>query len=203
MSRTRRKNNSIVGQFVAHSREMRESPAWAAVPDNARRVLDRLELEHMRHGGAENGSLPCTYSDFVAHGVRRASVSLALRQCEALGFLEITHRGGRSISEYRDPSRYRLTYLNGRGQSAIKTDEWKRIETDEDAKAALKRAAEEKNRSTQACRAKNAKTPDALAYPAPDALAELGMAPSRTRKRNSCTRRESGTPIYISGRCRA
>src|SRR5215204_4133497 len=148
MSRTRRKNNQISGQFVAHSRELRESAAWRALPDNARRILDRLELEHMRHGGAENGSLPCTYSDFVAHGVRRASVSLALRQCAALGFLEITHRGGRSISEYRNPSQYRLTYLTGRGQSAIKTDEWKRIKTDEDAKAALKRAAEDKNHET-------------------------------------------------------
>jgi hypothetical protein len=80
----------------------------------------------MRHGGAENGALPCTYSDFVGHGIRRASVSLALRQCTALGFLEITHRGGRSISEHRNPSRYRLTYINGRHTSAIRTDEWKR-----------------------------------------------------------------------------
>jgi len=107
MSRTRRKNNQISGQFVAHSRELRESAAWRALPDNARRILDRLELEHLRHGGAENGALPCTYSDFVAAGVRRASVSLAIRQCAALGFLEVTHRGGRSNAEYRNPSRYR------------------------------------------------------------------------------------------------
>ena len=117
MSRTRRKNNQLSGQFVAHSRELRESPAWRALPDNARRILDRLEVEHMRHGGAENGALPCTYSDFVAAGVRRASVSLAIRQCVALGFLEVTHRGGRSNAEYRNPSRYRLTYLNGRAQA--------------------------------------------------------------------------------------
>ena len=107
MSRTRRKNNQISGQFVAHSRELRESAAWRALPDNARRILDRLEVEHMRHGGAENGALPCTYSDFVAAGVRRASVSLAIRQCAALGFLEVTHRGGRSNAEYRNPSRSR------------------------------------------------------------------------------------------------
>ena len=69
MSRTRRKNNQISGQFVAHSRELRELAAWRALPDNARRILDRLEVEHMRHGGAENGALPCTY--FVAAGAAR------------------------------------------------------------------------------------------------------------------------------------
>jgi len=142
MSKTRRKNNSITGQFIAHPRELRESSAWLALPDNARRILDRIEIEHMRHGGAENGALPCTYSDFVGHGIRRASVSLAIRQCTALGFLEITHRGGRSISEHRNPSRYRLTYINGRHTSAIRTDEWKRITTEQEAIAALQHAAE-------------------------------------------------------------
>jgi hypothetical protein len=47
MSRTGRKRSAIAGAFVAHSLEMRSSPAWMALPDNARRVLDRLELEHM------------------------------------------------------------------------------------------------------------------------------------------------------------
>jgi hypothetical protein len=182
MSRTRRKNNLIKGQFVAHPRELRESSAWLALPDNARRILDRLEIEHMRHGGAENGTLPCTYSDFVLHGLRRASVSLAIRQCVALGFLEITQRGGRSISEFRNPSRYRLTYTNGRGMSSIVSDEWKRITSADAATAALQRAAEEKNHAAQATRrVANSKKPDALAYPDPDAPAELRLAPSRTR----------------------
>jgi hypothetical protein len=48
---------------------MRSSPAWLALPDNARRVLDRLELEHMQHGGAENGVLVVTFDDFERHGI--------------------------------------------------------------------------------------------------------------------------------------
>jgi hypothetical protein len=109
-------------------------------------------------------------------------VSLAIRQCVALGFLEITQRGGRSISEFRNLSRYRLTYINGRGISAIKSDEWRRITSADAATAALQRAAEEKNHTTQATRrVANSKKPDALAYPDPDALAELRLAPSRTR----------------------
>ena len=67
MSR-RRKGNGTLKNFVAHSRELRESAAWRALPDNARRVLDRLELEHMRHGGAANGRLVCTYYRFREGG---------------------------------------------------------------------------------------------------------------------------------------
>ena len=144
-----RKVNSVLKNFIAHSRELRESPAWRALPDNTRRVLDRLELEHLRHAGSENGNLPCTYSDFVEAGLRRASVSLAIRQCEALGFLQITRRGGRSISDVRRPSLYRLTYVVGRGKSDVPTDEWKRIASAADSAAALKRAACERNVDTQ------------------------------------------------------
>jgi hypothetical protein len=90
---SRRKPNKIAEQFIAHTREMRESIAWRYLPDNARRILDRLELEHMHHAGGENGRLPCTYADFARAGIRRRSVSLAIQQCEALGFLEVTNAG--------------------------------------------------------------------------------------------------------------
>jgi hypothetical protein len=143
VSSNRRKVNSILKNFIAHSREFRESPAWRALPDNARRVLDRLELEHMRHAGSENGKLPCTYSDFVKAGVRRASVALALRQCVALGFVEITKRGGRSLSNVRRPSLYRLTYVFGRSAAGMPTDDWKRIKTIEEARLALQLATAE------------------------------------------------------------
>ena len=133
----RRKGNNTLKNFVAHSRELRESPAWRALPDNARRLLDRLELEHMLHGGAENGRLPVTYSDFEGAGLRRKSISLAIRQCVAFGFLEITRRGGRSISDIRPPSLYRLTYVHGRGGGGAPTDEWRKILTDEQAMAAF------------------------------------------------------------------
>jgi hypothetical protein len=186
---TRRRKNSITENFIVHPRSLRESAAWHALPDNGRRILDRLELEHMRHGGAENGHLPCTYSDFVKAGVRRASVSLAIRQAVALGFLEVTQRGGRSISRVRPPSKYRLTYINGRGRSQPATNEWKRIADAADAEAALTRAADQRNHESQPLRCassglKHKKTGRGSAsgagrangtaqYPQPDALAEL------------------------------
>jgi len=148
-TRTRRKASGTLKNFVAHSRELRESHAWRALPDNARRVLDRLELEHMQHGGAMNGRLPCTFSDFEKAGLRRKSISLAIRQCIALGFLEIGRRGGRAISGFRVPSLYRLTYLHGRKESSPLTEEWRSIATAEDAARALDAAALEICRHTQ------------------------------------------------------
>ena len=146
---SKRRRSTITDNWVAHTKGMRESSAWRCLPDTARRVLDRLELEHMRHGGARNGDLICTYSDFVRSGIRRASISLAIRQTVALGFVEVMDSGGRSISGFRAPSRYRLTYLNGVGRSSIPTDDWKRISSDDVAQAALVKAKEEKRYDTQ------------------------------------------------------
>jgi hypothetical protein len=50
---------------------------------------------------------------------------------------EITQKGGRSISHYKSPSLYRLTYVNGRAPSPLPTDNWKFIGTKEAALAAL------------------------------------------------------------------
>lgn len=110
MSR-RRKQDKPRDSFVVHSLVMRQSAAWRALPDHARRVLDRLEQEHMLHAGAMNGRLYCTYRDFEAAGLPYKAIATAIRQCVALGFVEITHQGTPSISEVRNPSRYRLTYV--------------------------------------------------------------------------------------------
>src|SRR3954469_12528814 len=100
----KRRRNRIGEQFISHSREMRESPAWRHLPDKARRILERLELEHMRHGGAQNGHLSCTYDDFLKAGVRRQAVPIAIRQCVALGFLQVMRRGGLTYTGYKMPS---------------------------------------------------------------------------------------------------
>jgi hypothetical protein len=138
---SRQRRNKFGEQFIMHPRELRESIAWRYLPNNGRRALDRLELEHMQHGGLENGELPCTYDDFAEAGIRRPSVALALRQCVALGFLEVTQRGGRSRAENRWPSKYRLTYVHGAGKSPLPTHDWSKIKTKAEAEAALRFAA--------------------------------------------------------------
>jgi hypothetical protein len=183
----KRKVNSILKNFVAHPRELRESPAWRALPDNARRVLDRLELEHMRHAGSANGRLPCTYSDFVKAGIRRASVSLAIRQCVALGFLEITRRGGRSISDVRPPSLYRLTHVFGQSDPGP-TDEWKNIASEDHAVVALQKAATQRNYETQAV-AKPKKAGRANGTP---------WSPENGTPRKAAAGRANGTPSAVA-----
>jgi hypothetical protein len=145
MSGRRDKYVQEPGSWVMHRIAMKESPAWRAAPDNVRRLLDRLELEHMRHGGAENGRLVCTYDDLAKWGLRRASVALAIRQAVGLGFLEVTRAGYKSAAEFRVTSLYRLTYVFGRGRGRRDrqepTDEWELIATDEKAAAKLAEAA--------------------------------------------------------------
>ncbi|MBN9074320.1 MAG: hypothetical protein J0H34_22510 [Rhizobiales bacterium] len=120
----RRKPGTINGQFIAHRVEMLESDAWGALSFAARRILDRLEIEHAGHGAKENGSLPCTYADFERFGVRRKSIAPAIRQLVQCGFVEVTHKGRGGNAEFRHPSRYRLTYLHTR--TAGPTDDWRR-----------------------------------------------------------------------------
>jgi len=154
------KPGAINGPFISIRLDVRESIAWRFLPDNARRVLDRLELEHMRHGRAINGDLVCTYDDFFNAGLRRASVALAVRQCVELGFLEITSAGYRTAAEFRAPSKYRLTYVHGRRKNADPTDEWTGIATQADAEAALLRAALTKNGTRHPPRLKATPTRD-------------------------------------------
>lgn len=120
----RKKPHAISGQFIAHRVEMLESPAWASLSFAARRCLDRIEIEHANHGAKENGNLPVTYADLEAFGVRRKSIAPAIRQLVQCGFLEVTSKGRGGNAEFRQPSRYRLTYLYTR--TGAPTDEWKR-----------------------------------------------------------------------------
>lgn len=116
------KSGQIDGPWVAHRRALLESAAWQSLSLAARRVLDRLEIEHMQHAGLENGRLKTTYADLEAFGVRRASVSGALAELIATGLVRVTEQGRGGNAEYRRASCYRLTYLHAFGQEP--TDEW-------------------------------------------------------------------------------
>ncbi len=101
-----------------------------------RRALDRIELEHMDHGGAENGKLPVTYVDFEKWGVRADSIAGTIRALEALGLIEITRHGYAGAAEKRAPSLYRLTYLgawNAGRADETGTHEYQKIKTVEEA----------------------------------------------------------------------
>lgn len=123
----------IVGQFIPRPVRMMESPAYRALSLSGHRVLARVEVEHGAHGGMDNGSLPVTFLDFENYGIDRHAIGPAIRECVALGFLEVTERGRSGNGDFRKPNKFRLTYLIRRGIKA--SNEWQKIETEEQAKA--------------------------------------------------------------------
>ncbi|WP_420414382.1 hypothetical protein [Roseibium sp.] len=133
------KKQKIDGPFVAITLEMLASPAWQALGITERRVLDRIELEHLSHGGTQNGNLIVTYDDFVQYGVSRKGISKALHVLEELGFLEVKVRGRGANGEARIASRYRLTAVTGNLEP---TNEWRQIKTKEEAKNSIRLAVQ-------------------------------------------------------------
>src|SRR5260370_37027261 len=101
---SRRKASSP--QFVMHTIEMLESAAYRALSVSGHRVLARIEIEHGHHGGKENGRLPITFDDFEEYGISPKSVAPALREVQALGFVNVTTRGRPSKPDFvRHPNR--------------------------------------------------------------------------------------------------
>jgi len=121
----------IDGPFVPHRLDMLTSPAYRVLSRAALQVLTRLEVEHMGHAGQDNGALPCTYDDFVEHGIHRQAIGPAINECVALGFLRVTERGRSGNGAFRSANKFRLTYIATRGVAP--TDDWDAIETDEEA----------------------------------------------------------------------
>ncbi len=112
------------GQFLGRTREMLKSPAFRGLSLTALRILARLEIEHMDHGGRDNGKLAVTYVDFMEYGVRgRRHIKPAIDELVDAGFIEITRKGRAGNREFRQPSLYRLTYVHT--NTAGPTDEWR------------------------------------------------------------------------------
>jgi hypothetical protein len=158
----RKKNNAIDGQFSARTIEMLESPAWRALSLSAHRVFDRICIELAQHGGNDNGRLPVTYSQFMEYGIDRHAISPAIRELEALGFIEVTQRGKPSAGDLRWPNFFRLTCVNSRS-STVPSHEWRRIKTRQDAelvaKAARKAKCKKQNPSVETPHCTGGETP--------------------------------------------
>jgi hypothetical protein len=114
--------SKIPEQFIPRPRSMLESKAYRSLSLSARRVMERIELEHLRHGGKDNGKLPVTRRDFSTYGVRESSVFPGLHEAIEKGFVRIT-RKGRS-GKHGMPTEYRLTYIHANNRPP--TNEWKR-----------------------------------------------------------------------------
>jgi hypothetical protein len=135
-----RRKNAIAGQFAARLIEMMESPAFRVLSRAAHMVLARLEIEHARHGGRENGRLPVTYEQFQEYGLHRRTIAPAIRELRVLGFVDVTERGAAGNADLRRPTLYRITFRNAAGQPGDGTHEWRSIATLEEAEKLAEQA---------------------------------------------------------------
>ncbi|MET4041754.1 hypothetical protein ABIC03_003445 [Bradyrhizobium sp. RT6a] len=153
MARERRR--SIEGQFAPRTIEMLESPAWRVLSLSGRRVLDRLEIELAHHGGQpqQNGRLPVTYDQFQEYGIDRQAIRPAIQEAIGLGFTEITQEGRAGNAEWRQPNLFRLTYRPSKGERGYGTNEWRRIQSIEEAAeiARCARAAKRPKKTKSQC----------------------------------------------------
>jgi hypothetical protein len=136
----KQQNQKMNEQHVRIRREMLDSPAYRALSFSARRILNRIEIEHCRHRGKENGKLTVTYNNFEQYGIHHNAIGPAIREAEALGFIHITQHGRAGNADQRSSNKFRLTYL---ATDHPYTDEWRHIDS-EQAKALAKKARKEK-----------------------------------------------------------
>jgi hypothetical protein len=94
-------------QFIWLTRELLMSDAWRSQGINTVRFIHFLLLEHLRHGGQENGKLKAPRRQLCAFGIGARHVSTAIAEAEKLG-LVICHKRG-----MRTATLYRLTWLEG------------------------------------------------------------------------------------------
>jgi hypothetical protein len=133
------KKRQIDGNYVPHTRELLEAPAWRVLSLSGHRVLDRIEIEHLRHGGKDNGELPVTFNNFEDNGMDRHAIAPAIRECVALGLLRITRQGSAGNAEHRRPNHFLLTYLPAKGRGKA-SNEWRRLKTVDEADAVAQAA---------------------------------------------------------------
>lgn len=166
MKRKDGEGNPLTGSFVRHHLEMRRSPAWEALSENDKRILERIEREHMEHGGRHNGRLVVTYDQFETYGVRRKSINKGIHRLEALGFVEAKRFGYDNKTGVRIKSEYRLTYADsvhdngpqGYFPAPKVTNDWQRLNTPEKVQRAIEAAAKkmvDAKRSTKAPKKKS------------------------------------------------
>jgi hypothetical protein len=123
----------ISGLFVARPVAMLEAPALWALSRTALLILNPLETEYTKRKRATNGRLSVPYRDLERCGLHVNAIAPALRELQALGFIQIA-QGSAGNAAHRRPNLYRLTYLAD-AEGSDPTHDWRAIETLEQAEA--------------------------------------------------------------------
>jgi hypothetical protein len=91
--------------FVMLPLSLLDSPTWHSLSINARRFIDFLMIEHMKHGGKANGALLAPWNQLKQFGIAHRHVANAIEEAISLGFVDRRRGFGRS------PNAYALTFL--------------------------------------------------------------------------------------------
>lgn len=86
--------------FVKMPRDLLESDAWRSLGINARRLVDFLMLEHMRHGGRKNGQLLAPRRQLEQAGIGSHYVSAAIEETVSQGLVLVKRGRGRRANIY-------------------------------------------------------------------------------------------------------
>jgi hypothetical protein len=113
------------GGWIAHRLKLLLSPAWQRRPRPLCRILERLEIEHLRHAGRENGRLCVSFDQFVEYGVSRRVIRHAIEAGVSLGLLDVVQPEA-MVRNIKAPNEYRLTYVPA-GNSRAPSDEWEDV----------------------------------------------------------------------------
>jgi hypothetical protein len=122
----KKSNRTLPGeQFVKLLRPLLESDSWRSMGIKERRVIDFLMLEHLRHGGKDNGQLKATHRQLLDLGFNRKSVGTVLANLEERGLIGCI-KGGMRVATL-----FRLTWLptfgwdvNGKLGELLPGHEW-------------------------------------------------------------------------------
>lgn len=192
--RDRKANSPPQGEsFGWLTLSMMKSAAYRALSPAARKVLDRIHVEHLEHAGKENGRLKVTYRDLKKAGVQQRRIPGAIDEVEALGWAIRTYRGRTVSGEDRGaPTQYRLTWVGvtEADNATPPTNEWKRFGDD---LAEAKRAAKEASGRTMAQRDR-----DSFLTPTPgqniEGASQRGVQKNRVRgvQKNAPTNTQRG-----------
>lgn len=130
-SKGRRTNSPPPGEaWLWHTLPLLSSPAWRGRSIACVRLIEFLELEHLRHGANDNGRLLAPYTQLVSFGIGRRFIADAIKEAERRGLVSVD-RGGKRGTTITEVSRYRLTYFWTRTQKdgiwhwAEPSDDWR------------------------------------------------------------------------------
>jgi hypothetical protein len=166
---------------------------WALKPIEAR-ILAVIEIEHMRHGGVENGRLIVTRRQFEKRGIHKDAIAPGLRALEALGFIEIMERGVAGVGDHVQAHRFRLTYVQPNP-----TDEWRKFYDANMARAAAETARQSTNIRARRLGLRGAQKQIAGPENGTGKVPKTGPATQTVEPKTLSIGPENGTTIYISG----